>query len=94
VTIGCKWIYKIKYKSTREIERYKARQVAKGYSQKECIDYKETFSPVVMIKAVRTILTIAAPRQWHIHQMDVFNTFIQGDLLDEIYMDLPQGFKS
>ena len=81
--------YKIKYKSIGEIERYKERLVAKGYSQKEEIDYKETFSPVVMIKTVRTILTIATQRQCNIHQMDVFNAFLQGDLPDEIYMDLP-----
>ena len=90
--IGCRWIYKVKYKSSGEVEKLKARLVAKGYSQQEGIDCKETFSPVVKMVTVRTIVSLAAARHWHIHQMDVFNAFLQGDLDDEIYMQLPQRF--
>ena len=85
--IGCKWIFKIKYKSTGEVERYKARLVAKGFNQQEDIDYQETFSPVVKMKTVRTVLALAAKRGWCVHKMDVFNAFLQGDLFDEIYME-------
>lgn len=92
--IGCKWIYKIKYNASGEFKRFKARLVAKGYSQTEGINYHKTFSPVVMMETLRTVLTIVASRKWFIHQIDVHNAFLQGDLHDEIYMELPQGFKS
>ena len=68
--------------------------MAKGYSQQEGIDYKETFSPVVKMVTVRTIVSLATARHWHIHQMDVFNAFLQGDFNDEIYIKLPRVFVS
>ncbi|XP_059295373.1 uncharacterized protein LOC132048692 [Lycium ferocissimum] len=89
--IGYKWIYKIKYKASREVERFKARLVAKGYIQQEGIDYQENFSPIDKMGTARTILSIVATKQWDTHQIDVYNAFLQGDLYDEIYMDLPQG---
>lgn len=82
------------YKENGEVERFKARLVANGCSQQEGINYQETFSLVVKMKTVRSVLTIAAIKDWHIHQIDVFNAFLQGDLFDEIYMQLPQGFLS
>lgn len=66
--------------------------MAKVYIQKEGIDYQETFSLVVKMVTLRTVLTTATSRQWHIHQMDVFNAFLQDDLEDEIYITLPQRF--
>ena len=66
--------------------------MAKGYTQREGVDYEETFSPVAMLKSIHILLSIAAALDYEIWQMDVKTTFLNGKLDEVIYMDQPEGF--
>jgi hypothetical protein len=75
VAVGCKWVYKTKIDASGNVERYKVRLVAKGFTQKEGIDYHETFSPVSKNDSFRIIMALVAYFDLELHQMDVKTTF-------------------
>lgn len=75
-TLGCKWVFKIKFRADGTIERYKARLVVLGNHQTEGIDYSDTFAPVAKMVTVRTFLQQAVSLDWEVHQMDVHNAFL------------------
>ncbi|CAI7783377.1 unnamed protein product [Closterium sp. NIES-54] len=90
--ITSKWLFKIKSDADGKIERYKSRLVAKGYQQKEKVDYKELFAPVVKPTTLRTLLAGATIKGWVVKQMDVTMAFLNGILEEEIFMAQPEGF--
>ena len=90
--IGCRWIFKLKRGPDGSIQRYKARFVAKGYSQRPGVDYLETYSPVVKLDSLRCILSIASSRDLDMMQLDVKTAFLHGEVIEELYVNQLEGF--
>jgi hypothetical protein len=84
--VGYKWMFKKKLRLDDTIDKYKAGLVAKGYTQKECEDFFDTYSPVTRLTIIRVLLSLAASNGLLVHQMDVKTTFLNGELEEEIYM--------
>ncbi|GKC40774.1 ribonuclease H-like domain-containing protein [Tanacetum coccineum] len=90
--VHCMWLFWHKYMADGTLSRYKARLLANGSTQLERVDVDETFSPVVKLGTIRTVLSLAVSRHWSIHQLDVKNAFLHGDLSETVYMHQPPGF--
>jgi hypothetical protein len=92
--VSSKWIYKMKHSADGSVEKYKARFVACGFSQKEGIDYDETFAHVARYTSIRAILAIAAIMKWKVHHMDIKTAFLNSVIGEEVYVEQPQGFET
>lgn len=90
--ISCKWVLRIKYNSDGTVNKYKARLVARGFQQKQGIDYEETFAPVGTFTSLRLLLAIAVKKDLKLYQFDVESAFLNGDLQHNIYMYQPSGY--
>lgn len=91
--VHLKWIYKTKYLSDGRIQRHKARLVAKGYTQEVGIDFEEIYAPVARIETVRLLLALVAHKGWPVYHFDVKSAFLNGDILEVVYVEQPVGFE-
>ena len=94
---GCKpitnkWVFIKKYDKDGNLQKFKARLVAQGFTQVPGMDYNETFSPMVRLETIQSILTLAMAENWEIQQMDVKGAYLNGMLKEEIYMEQPTGY--
>jgi hypothetical protein len=87
--VGSCWIYKIKHVVDGSIEKFKARFLAKGFSQKERVDYDGTFASVARYTSIKAVISLAAKMGWHIHWMDVKTTFLNG-VIEEVCIEQPE----
>ena len=82
--VGCKWVYRNKYKADGSLDKHKTKLVEKGFAQKEGVDYEETFAPTTKWATIRTLFALAAQNGWKVHQMEVRTTFLNGDLKENV----------
>ena len=89
--IGSKWVLRIKTDAAGNIDKYKARVVAKGYRQMEGVDYDETFAPTVRFESIRALIAMGVAEGWSFDQMDVSTAFLYADLEEETFVEIPEG---
>ncbi|KAA0057264.1 Retrovirus-related Pol polyprotein from transposon TNT 1-94 [Cucumis melo var. makuwa] len=92
-TVGYKWVFSLKYKADGTLDRHKARLVEKKFTQTYGINCSETVSPVAKLNTVRVFLSVVVNKDWPLYQLDVKNTFLNGDLVEEVYMSPHQDLK-
>jgi len=83
----------VKYQSNGSIDQYKARLLAQGFTQTQGLDYEETFDLVSKLNSIRILLSLAVNLDRRLHQLDIKNVFLNGELEEEIYMRIPPGFE-
>lgn len=90
--IGVKWVFKTKLNEKGEVDKCKARLVAKRYTQQTGIDYTEVFAPVARWDTIRLILALAASRDHKVFQLDVKSAFLHGEITEEVFIEQPRGY--
>eukprot|EP00253_Pinus_taeda_P030129 PITA_30129 len=91
--VTSKWLYKIKHGADGSAKKYKDHFVARGFFQKEGVDYDVIYAPVSRYTTIRSIIALAASQGWNLHQMDVKTTFLHGSIKEEVYVEQLEGFE-
>ena len=92
--IGVKWVYKVKLNPDNTINKYKARLCAKGFTQKQGIDFYDTYAPVAKMASIRLLFAVAAAQNLLVKQLDVDSesAYLHRHMDTEVYMQQPPGF--
>jgi Reverse transcriptase (RNA-dependent DNA polymerase) len=90
--VGCWWVFRLKHDAARNIVKYQARIIAKGFTQQPRVDFRETFAPVTKLASIQSTIALAVTHNWELHQMDVKSAYLNGDLEETIFMDLSPGY--
>jgi hypothetical protein len=90
--VTVKWLFRHKLTSNGSLDRYKARWVLRGFTQRPEVDYDQTFSPVIKFATIHAVLSLVLCRDWAIHQLDVKNAFLHDTLTETVYYSQPTGF--
>ena len=85
-------MYKVKQDELGAIVKHKARLIARGFVQREGIDFKEVFAPVARMESIRLLLALAAAKDWRVHHLDVKSVFLNGELAETVFVRQPSGF--
>jgi hypothetical protein len=91
--VSYRWLYKIKHRAYGNIEKFKVSFVARGFSQRERVDYKDTFSPIAKYTFIRAVMSLVSLMRWRIHYMDVKTALLNGIIEEELYIEKTQGFE-
>ena len=91
-SVTCKWVFTLKYHPDGTVAHHKARLVARRFIQAHGMDYTKTFSPVVRMNSIRILLSLVVNLNWSLHQLDVSNAFLYGDLTEQVFMEQPPGY--
>ena len=90
--ISLKWVYKVKRDELGAIVKHKVRLVARGFVQREGIDFEEVFTPVACMEPVRLLLALAAAKDWRIHHLDIKSAFLNSELAEMVFVRQPLDF--
>jgi Reverse transcriptase (RNA-dependent DNA polymerase) len=90
--IGYRWVFRLKHNATRNIVKYRACVVAKGFTQQPRVDFRETFAPITKLASIQSMIALAITHDWELYQIDIKSAYLNGDLKEMIFMNLPPGY--